>query len=623
MTDLDEDENARETFETLFNAADDDHSNRISYEELVEAAWVSDEWGHNLCREEAVIMADAMFARVAQLFPEREEGADLSFVEFVRATGASIRETAENVDELHEDVVAAQNARLNNTLRAVASKKTLGRISTVSKFMKEEGLGAIGGEGLEVDDESEVSMNAIEIIQRHAQKLSEMEDLTLQKDQQIFELQDNVKEKYSQIESLKKQRMRMAEKADEYQDRIQELEMLLSSRDTEYLDETKSEIEKLKEASKWAMEKQQQQLEELQRQTRQAEEQRNAAAAEAAAISKRMAVQHVFSRAAAKSKRIELDIQTKRNFIKLQTENEDIERLKAEVEAHELELKHTQQKMNSLKQDRTKLIQMQDKHSKLVKENKSVKKLLSQAKATAQQEHQDLMKMSSMHEHDVKEMETLKERFKELERDGKQKELEILKISMGHKAQDIAEWRSQIDSAEKRKLELQSEIERLKLEDNETIKKLHDEKLAQEKENELLHQENSKREADIKDLKKRMDKEHKEYLRLKHLEEDHEEQNAKVEELQNEYSKLQKHHLAKKESFHMKLMKEKGLIESLRRELAESKRHETQLEEKEASLEKLNHDLQKNNEKLLAIQSDKDTTKKDVDKSYCDVCTIS
>ena len=38
MADLDSDKNALETYKNLFEAADDDHSNRISYEELVEAA---------------------------------------------------------------------------------------------------------------------------------------------------------------------------------------------------------------------------------------------------------------------------------------------------------------------------------------------------------------------------------------------------------------------------------------------------------------------------------------------------------------------------------------------------------------------------------------------------------
>ena len=133
MADLDSDKNALETYKNLFEAADDDHSNRISYEELVEAASASDEWGHKMCREEALVMADAMFARVRELYPEREStGEDgLTFVEFVRATGASIKETTDNTDGLHKDVVDAQKARLNHTLRKVASKNTKQRRASV------------------------------------------------------------------------------------------------------------------------------------------------------------------------------------------------------------------------------------------------------------------------------------------------------------------------------------------------------------------------------------------------------------------------------------------------------------------------------------------------------------
>ena len=40
MADLDADETAMHTYQTLFDAADDDRSNRISYDELIEAARV-------------------------------------------------------------------------------------------------------------------------------------------------------------------------------------------------------------------------------------------------------------------------------------------------------------------------------------------------------------------------------------------------------------------------------------------------------------------------------------------------------------------------------------------------------------------------------------------------------
>ena len=85
--------------------------------------------------------------------------------------------------------------------------------------------------------------------------------------------------------------------------------------------------EQLKETAQWALERQNQQLEELKRQTREAEEHRRAAASEAAAISKRMAVQHVFARAASKSKKLERQIQHKEEELKKTQAKEEKEHL--------------------------------------------------------------------------------------------------------------------------------------------------------------------------------------------------------------------------------------------------------------------------------------------------------
>eukprot|EP00946_MAST-07B_sp_MAST-7B-sp1_P000993 g993.t1 len=600
MADLDKDESARDTFQTLFDAADDDHSNRISYEELVEAATVSDEWGHNLCREEATMMADEMFARARELFPDRdikdEDG--LTFVEFVRATGASIKETTENADGLHDDVVEAQNARLNNTLRTVASKNTIERKASVTRYLRDEVLAEMGPEN---EDDQEmarrrseilkhisdsninaedtgsgdiISAEAVSIIQSHAaEKVNELEDLIFQKDQKIISLEDKLEGKFSQIDSLKRQRREMAETVDRYQDRIQELEKLLKNQNDTILSDTQRELEHLKEATQWAVEKQKQQLEELRRQTLEAEKQRKAAAAEASAISKRMAVQHVFSRAASKSVSLKREIEHKKESLRQQTDKVEIDRLHAELEEHERELLETQSKLESLKADRAKLVEMQDLQANLARENDSVKKQLSEVETLHKQEHEDLLVMQRMHAKDAEELERLKSRLEEVDRLGKEKEAELLKKAADRKALDIEGWSARIADAEQRKAELKTEVERLKIEDAETINRLKTEKIEQEKRNASLHQENVKREEALKVLQEQMKQEHEECLRLKREGHEHAEAQAKtVNELQNAYDILHKEHLAKNEELEMSRAREQGLIEQLQQELAESKK---------------------------------------------------
>ena len=109
-------------------------------------------------------MADAMFARARELYPERdirdEDG--LSFVEFVRATGASIKETTDNTDGLHGDVVEAQKARLSNTLRTVASKNTVQRRASVASYLREEVLAEMGPEE---NDDPEMAEQRSNILQ--------------------------------------------------------------------------------------------------------------------------------------------------------------------------------------------------------------------------------------------------------------------------------------------------------------------------------------------------------------------------------------------------------------------------------------------------------------------------
>ena len=110
----------------------------------------------------------------------------------------------------------------------------------------------------------------------------------------------------------------------------------------------------------------------MKRQTREAEEHRRAAASEAAAISKRMAVQHVFARAASKSKKLERQIQHKEEELKKTQAKEEKEHLRAEVEARGRELEETRAKLKSLAEDRAKLAETQRMHAELTQKHAGV-----------------------------------------------------------------------------------------------------------------------------------------------------------------------------------------------------------------------------------------------------------
>ena len=663
MADLDADETAMHTYQTLFDAADDDGSNRISYDELIEAASASDEWEHKMCREEAVVMADAMFARARELYPERdirdEDG--LSFVEFVRATGASIKETTDNTDGLHGDVVEAQKARLSNTLRTVASKNTVQRRASVASYLREEvlaemgpeenddpemaeqrsnilqhldgstnGSGGVGGGGgggsgsgdQNGDGGSDISMEALSIIQSHANQLSKLEDLTLQKDQQIFDLQDDLQDKFSQINTLKRQRNDMARKADECHDRIEELEELLQGKNNEMISDVQREIEQLKETAKWALEKQKQHLEELKRQTREAEQHRMAAASEAAAISKRMAVQHVFARAASKSKKLEREIQHKEEALKKNQDADDKVRLEAELEARERELQENQAKLQSLQEDRARLTETQRVHATLAKEYVSVKKQLDEAQATRTREHEALLKMQSMHTQGAEELVRLKARVEEVEKAGKEKEVALLKKSAERQSQDMAGWKLRIEDAERRKVELQRDVERLQAEDAAKIATLQQEKAEQENRNRVLAEENTKREDALKVLQEQLEREHEECLRLKNEEHAHAHAQAEtVGELHSALEALNKEHLAKKEEFDMSRTKERGMIEQLKRELAAAEKEKAALEVRDATLLKLTADLTRKSDQQWKQWEERSKEEKDEAKHEHCLCS--
>ena len=107
----------------------------------------------------------------------------------------------------------------------------------------------------------------------------------------------------------------------------------------------------------------------------------------------------------------------------------------------------------------------------------------------------------------AEELVRLRTRIKEMETAGKDKDVALLKESAERQKKDMASWKSRIEDAENRKLELQREVERLQAEDGAKIVTLQQEKADQEKKNRALEQESAKREEALKVLQEQVDRE--------------------------------------------------------------------------------------------------------------------